>query len=171
MSTLIVGGTASDRLAKAQQVCDKAIVSGSTGAEEIRELERTIATGTSVILCNGHKLTIEAQNAFLKTLEEPPEEINLILLAENEDQLIPTIVSRCLVINLEDKQDQTPSADLQKNLEKLKTITDRAEAISLIDQILLSRPYPLLRKLFRAKKYLLANTNVRLTLENLFSDC
>lgn len=38
--------------------------------------------------------TVEAQNAFLKTLEEPPEFAKIILTAENESALLPTILSR-----------------------------------------------------------------------------
>lgn len=40
-----------------------------------------------------------AQNAFLKTLEEPPEYTVIILLTSNVDKILPTIISRCLVLN------------------------------------------------------------------------
>jgi DNA polymerase III subunit delta' len=42
----------------------------------------------------------EAQNAFLKTLEEPPGQAVLLLTAERADDLLPTIVSRCEVVAL-----------------------------------------------------------------------
>jgi DNA polymerase-3 subunit delta' len=42
----------------------------------------------------------EAMNALLKTLEEPPGNVTLLLTAENVDALLPTIVSRCEVIAL-----------------------------------------------------------------------
>lgn len=42
----------------------------------------------------------EAQNAFLKTLEEPPGQVVLLLTAERADDLLPTIVSRCEVVAL-----------------------------------------------------------------------
>ncbi len=42
----------------------------------------------------------EAQNALLKTLEEPPANVTLLLTAARADDLLPTIVSRCEVINL-----------------------------------------------------------------------
>jgi DNA polymerase-3 subunit delta' len=44
--------------------------------------------------------TIEAQNALLKTLEEPPDYVVLIVLASDPDLLLPTIVSRCQSIAL-----------------------------------------------------------------------
>lgn len=71
------------------------------GIEQIRELNR----GTQwkpfegkwkvYILEKAEKLTQEAANSFLKTLEEPPPNVLLILLSENKDVLLPTIVSRC----------------------------------------------------------------------------
>ena len=42
----------------------------------------------------------EAANALLKTLEEPPPEVTMILLAGSEDSLLPTIRSRCRVLEL-----------------------------------------------------------------------
>ena len=44
--------------------------------------------------------TIGASNAFLKTLEEPPQNVVLILTANDADTLLPTISSRCRTINL-----------------------------------------------------------------------
>lgn len=43
-------------------------------------------------------LGVQAANAFLKTLEEPPEDVVLILLARTVDSVLPTIVSRCQVV-------------------------------------------------------------------------
>jgi DNA polymerase-3 subunit delta' len=44
------------------------------------------------------RLTAAAANAFLKTLEEPPERVRFFLLAENSDKVIATIRSRCGMI-------------------------------------------------------------------------
>ncbi len=43
---------------------------------------------------------VEAMNAFLKTLEEPPANVVIVLTAESADALLPTIVSRCEVLAL-----------------------------------------------------------------------
>jgi DNA polymerase-3 subunit delta' len=43
---------------------------------------------------------VETMNAFLKTLEEPPGDAIILLTAESADSLLPTIVSRCEVIQL-----------------------------------------------------------------------
>lgn len=52
------------------------------------------------IIEDAHKMTEQAQNALLKTIEEPPVYGILILLTENVNQLLPTILSRCVTLNL-----------------------------------------------------------------------
>ncbi len=52
------------------------------------------------IIDNSENLTVEAQNALLKTIEEPPEYGVIMLLTNNLDALLPTIISRCMVLNL-----------------------------------------------------------------------
>lgn len=47
------------------------------------------------ILDEAEKFTPEAANALLKTLEEPPPQVMIILIVERERKLLPTIVSRC----------------------------------------------------------------------------
>ncbi|NLY66669.1 MAG: DNA polymerase III subunit delta' [Tissierellia bacterium] len=51
-----------------------------------------------VIIDDCHKMGMEAQNALLKTLEEPPSYVNIILITSNMKNLIPTIVSRTQII-------------------------------------------------------------------------
>lgn len=48
-----------------------------------------------VILEDAEKMTFDAQDAFLKTLEEPPANTVFILLTENYNSILPTIQSRC----------------------------------------------------------------------------
>ena len=50
------------------------------------------------IVPEAHTLREDAQNAILKTIEEPPEYAIIILLAENADTLLATIRSRCVTI-------------------------------------------------------------------------
>lgn len=58
------------------------------------------------IIDSADKLTEQAQNALLKTVEEPPEYAVIVLLAGNINNLLPTILSRCVVLDLKpvDKQ-------------------------------------------------------------------
>ena len=50
------------------------------------------------IVDDSYKMTKEAQNGFLKTLEEPPAYVNMILISRSSGSILPTILSRCEVI-------------------------------------------------------------------------
>ena len=49
------------------------------------------------IINDAQKMTLQAQNALLKTIEEPPAYAIILLLADNPDSLLPTISSRCVI--------------------------------------------------------------------------
>lgn len=72
--------------------------------EQIRELvkkvyEKPIVSNKKIYIINDSNLmTKEAQNSLLKTLEEPPEYVTIILVASNENLFLPTIKSRCTKI-------------------------------------------------------------------------
>lgn len=51
------------------------------------------------IVDEAEKLNEQAQNALLKTIEEPPEYAVILLLTNNSNQLLPTILSRCVLLN------------------------------------------------------------------------
>lgn len=53
------------------------------------------------IIDDAEKMTVEAQNAFLKTLEEPSGFSVFLLLAESLEPFLPTILSRCIVLRTE----------------------------------------------------------------------
>lgn len=79
----------------------------SIGIDDIKQLHKTVflkplkSKQKAVILEDAHLLTTEAQNALLKILEEPPEHTLLILGTKSKDDLLPTILSRCQIIQLE----------------------------------------------------------------------
>nr|WP_296441853.1 DNA polymerase III subunit delta' [uncultured Acetatifactor sp.] len=52
------------------------------------------------VINEAEKMTPQAQNAILKTLEEPPEYAVLLLLTANVNSLLPTIRSRCVVLDM-----------------------------------------------------------------------
>lgn len=52
------------------------------------------------IIPDANKMTEQAQNALLKTIEEPPAYAIIILLTENADSLLPTIQSRCVTLTM-----------------------------------------------------------------------
>ncbi|MCM1184792.1 MAG: DNA polymerase III subunit delta' [Roseburia sp.] len=52
------------------------------------------------IMDEAEKMNVQAQNALLKTLEEPPEYAVILLLATRAEAMLPTILSRCVVLNV-----------------------------------------------------------------------
>lgn len=52
------------------------------------------------IIEDGDKMLESAQNALLKTIEEPPKYAVIIILAQNVNKLLQTIISRCIILNL-----------------------------------------------------------------------
>lgn len=68
------------------------------------------------IMNEGEKMNNAAQNALLKTLEEPPEYAVIIILTNNVSALLPTIISRCTVLNMNPVNDKTVRAYLMKQL-------------------------------------------------------
>lgn len=80
---------------------------GKVKIEQIREMQRKVAEKPIIsnkkvyIIDNSDTMTTEAQNCLLKTLEEPPEYITIILICSNEDNLLSTIKSRCTRMHFE----------------------------------------------------------------------
>lgn len=58
------------------------------------------------IVDEAEKMTVEAQNALLKTIEEPPSYGILMLLTTNLGKLLPTILSRCVVLQIKPVKDE-----------------------------------------------------------------
>lgn len=52
------------------------------------------------IIAEADLMTVQAQNALLKTIEEPPAYAVIFLLTENAEALLPTITSRCVMLKL-----------------------------------------------------------------------
>ena len=79
----------------------------SIGINDIKSIHQKIflkpinSESKVIIIDDAHLLTIEAQNALLKVLEEPPDHTIIILSADKKDVFLPTIISRCHVVELE----------------------------------------------------------------------
>src|SRR6266568_4397045 len=92
--------------------------------EQIRELEHTLQMRSTngrrkvVIISEADRLQPQAANAFLKTLEEPPNDSLLLLLSALPEALPDTIVSRCITIPLA-PEGQQQSKHEQEKLVKL----------------------------------------------------
>jgi DNA polymerase III gamma/tau subunit len=119
-SILITGGNAPKRFEKAAQLAEDFLGkpppnhpdflvledNQSIKISQIRELQKKLSlkpysASVKVALINeAERLTIPAQHALLKTLEEPPAATIIILTTQTKESLLPTIVSRCQVVTL-----------------------------------------------------------------------
>ncbi|MFH2105510.1 MAG: DNA polymerase III subunit [Parcubacteria group bacterium] len=78
---------------------------GKIGIDQIREIQHRLALksytgGYKVCIIDGADcFTLSAANAILKILEEPAEKVVFILLAENIESIIPTVISRSVIFN------------------------------------------------------------------------
>ncbi len=96
---------------------------GTIGVDDIR---RQINTDVAIkpysgpkkiyIVSEGEKMTVQAQNALLKTLEEPPEYAVILILTDNVNTLLPTILSRCVVLNMKPVKDAQIKEYLMENM-------------------------------------------------------
>lgn len=69
------------------------------------------------IIPEADMMSVQAQNALLKTIEEPPEYAVLILLTENAETLLPTIRSRCVMLKLRNIRDKLVKKYLMEQME------------------------------------------------------
>ncbi|MBO5523413.1 MAG: DNA polymerase III subunit delta [Roseburia sp.] len=66
------------------------------------------------IVDEAQKMNVQAQNALLKTIEEPPAYAIIILLTTNADSFLPTILSRCVTLNIKAVADEVIKKFLMK---------------------------------------------------------
>jgi DNA polymerase-3 subunit delta' len=94
--------------------------------EQVRELARALSLTASAkgtrcaLIAPAEALTRQAQNALLKTLEEPPAGTTLILVADSSRHLLPTVLSRCLRLRV-------PTPDTAQALEWLNNRGERSD--------------------------------------------
>lgn len=145
------------------------------GVEKVRELEHflSLKVPTSqqanrvIIFENAQLMTEEAQNALLKTLEEPPEKTIIILTVSQSQALLPTVISRLVSLQVH-KPDK---AALEEHFLGKRHGTERiakAYAISgglpgLMHALLESEVHPLLRATETARQLLRQSTFERLS--------
>ncbi|HEY4688014.1 MAG TPA: DNA polymerase III subunit delta', partial [Anaerolineae bacterium] len=101
--------------------------------DQIRDLQRELSLAPLearmrvAILDDFDRATLEAMNALLKTLEEPPSHAILILIVPEAENLLPTIVSRCQVIGL---RPLTAEQVRQALIERWRVDPQRAELLA-----------------------------------------
>ena len=96
--------------------------------DQIRALEHSLQMRAAdgrrkvAIVADADRLQPQAANAFLKTLEEPPNDSLLLLLSTLPEALPDTILSRCIPIPLAAKPNETPSAEERELVELLAAV-------------------------------------------------
>ena len=102
------------------------------GIDIIREMQRRLAfrpyegQRRFFIIAEADRMTRQAANSLLKTLESPPDYATLILLAEEEELLLPTILSRCQQIRLK----PIPKFRIIEELKSLNLTEEKASLIA-----------------------------------------
>jgi len=175
----------------------------SIGIEDVKQMQKKVflkplkSTNKVVVLEDAQLLTTEAQNALLKVLEEPPANTFIILTADTKEGLLPTIISRCFIvdlgenmINISEKEkkeleeflEQLTKWGIGERLKKAETLAkDKAKAIEWIEKVIIVAREKMLSeenalyyaeqiKMFQTLHATLktTNTNPRFAIENTF---
>ena len=87
------------------------------GIEDVRNIQKSIllkpfrGNAKAVVIQAYENITQEAQNALLKVLEEPPANTIIIISVSRKELVLPTIISRCKIIELKENELNLTSED------------------------------------------------------------
>jgi DNA polymerase III gamma/tau subunit len=206
-SILITGKDKENLRGAAQKICDENKVSRfdreiiatekTAGIGDIRKLQEKLflkpieGETKAVILEAFFGMTPDSQNAFLKVLEEPPADTVIMILTLSLDFILPTVLSRCSLINL-DRVKELSAEEIAGSLKLLSELKngsagkalkiaqdnskDREVSLAFLEGLIISLHTQLESENLRILKALqktytiIKTTNVapRLALENLF---
>lgn len=154
------------------------------GIEQARKIKEHFSLkpyslkGRVVVIEDASVMTHEAQNALLKTLEEPPGEAILILCASSDANLLPTILSRCEIHRFATTDLRLPTTDIEKlinssteerfeYIEKLKDKKEFLHALTSYFHQKLPENLQFAKELLQAEEWAKQNVNLRGILEYL----
>ncbi|MBM2820405.1 MAG: polymerase subunit delta', polymerase subunit delta' protein [Candidatus Berkelbacteria bacterium] len=140
------------------------------------------------VIWNLENITLEAANALLKVLEEPPKNTIFILNSQKTEKILPTIISRCQIIRFKKNiQKETSEEFMSLEVLKKKSIKERFDFASKIaesnnlsdilnswennlrnDLLCGTDVRHILKEISSTRSLLSTNTSVKLLLENLF---
>lgn len=143
----------------------------SIGIDDVKQIQKKVflkplkSKFKAVIVEDAHLLTTEAQNALLKILEEPPEHTLLILGADTKDALLPTIRSRCQILELKTELlelttrernsitqflEQLPGMTIGEKLKRAELLAkDKDKAIEWVEKVIIVMREVLLEEVAR----------------------
>lgn len=167
-SFLIVSKNSNDQEEQVKKICADFVIDplditlaqekkeGTLGIEDVRNFQKQMylspirGTTKAMVMYHSQNLTTEAQNALLKVLEEPPNNTIIILTTTSRDALLPTVLSRCHIITIDNKETQDAENASDKlilelatagTMKRLKIAQDlsiaKEEAVKTIEQLLL----------------------------------
>ena len=109
----------------------------NNGVESLRQITESVQYPPTVgkykvyIIDEAHMLTDSAENAFLKTLEEPPAHVIFILATTNPEKIKATIKSRCLTLNFRHVSENDLLDGMRRICQK-KAINIEEDALAVI---------------------------------------
>ena len=113
----------------------------NNGVENIRELRESVKYPPAVgrkkvyIIDEVHMLSTGAYNALLKTLEEPNPGTVIFLLSENTENLIQTILSRCIIYRMGNYTINENAAEMEVPREVFQMVLDRKYFFEIRDYL------------------------------------
>lgn len=158
------------------------------GIAQIKQLIKHLSTkpfgqtAKSAIILDGSNITPDAQNALLKILEEPPGESVILIGVESETKLLPTVLSRCLVISnqqsvisnqIEFDLQQILNASIEERFEIVEKTTDKERLLNNLTESYRQKVLKgegsgeFLEELLQAHIWKESNVNIRTILEYL----
>ncbi len=101
----------------------------------------SLSEKTAILINDFDLASEETQNAFLKNLEEPQKDLIYILAAQNSENILPTIISRCEVTEVQSAKFKVQSSNftglpIGKKLETISNIKGIDEAIGFITNLI-----------------------------------
>jgi DNA polymerase III subunit delta' len=135
LSNLVTGAAASDvfasqppgvYLAEPESKSRRIVIDQVRALEHALQMRTTSGRRKVAIVAEADRLQPQAANAFLKTLEEPPNDSLLLLLSSMPEVLPDTILSRCIAVPLAAEEKAGPSAEEEELVELLGTVATPA---------------------------------------------
>ena len=142
----------------------------TVGIEDVRNIQKKIflkplrSKTKAVVIESYDGITIESQNALLKILEEPPNNTIIVIVANKIGPFLPTILSRCKIIELKKESVELSEREISSYLnflislpessigERLKLAQDAAknkdEAVPWLEKLILATRQKLIEDIF-----------------------
>jgi len=121
------------------------------GVREFVSLKPALSSKKVVLIAPADSMNTYAQNAFLKTLEEPPEDTHIIMVSHSLEKLLPTVKSRSFLIEFEELSEEElrrlSGVDdplilslAEGSVNKAKSLAQKRELVSMAERLFKASP-------------------------------